>query len=532
MPKIADYVGVISLNPNEGLKGLKNFDQGAKRAARNVESRFDKMSKNINKSFRRLVGVAALTAGLKGLAGNVAQVEASFISVRKTTNLPVEDIDALKDALFDLGKELPVSLQALAQIATVAGQLGISGKNDILKFTKAFAALEIASDRTISGEFGAQQFARFLGLSGAGTENADRMASAFTLLGNTSKFTEGQLLSTALEVSKISSKFKLTAQATLGISAALTELGVAPEVAATSIQKFFGAVNSASLDGKAINELSTITGLTAEEIENLRKSKPEEILDRFARGLEEGQRNGNTFTKELKALGLNGERSIKTFGALTVNVDRLTEQIRKSFLAYKENNAATKEAAIVAGSLESEWQKTKTAFQELADELSSGRLLNLMKGVLGVAQQLAKTLTAGSSNFGEFFGTLRNPFAKDAVVGTSNQPVNRIKNSPRQNAKISELNRRREAGENIGNGSSRRISAEEKAAALEKVREQIIIQEQSRLIRQQTINNTANTTNNSTVNVTAPITTTANPAQTANVIISKANSSLQQAAPQ
>ncbi len=541
MPRIADYTAKLRLDSDDGVKSLKNFDSQSRTISDRVEKRFSSLSKSLV-----IAAPAVALTGITLLARNAANLEQRFNGVRKTTGLAGDELIQLKRNLLDFSTTTPVAVNELAGIATVAGQLGISGGEEIEEFAKSFARLQIASDNTISGELGAQQFARFLTLSGAGTENANRMASAFTVLGNTSKFTEGQLLSTASEVGKISSKFNLSAQATLGISAALTELGVAPEVAATSIQKFFGAVNSASLDGKGISELSTITGLTAKEIETLRETRPEQILDLFAKGLAQGQKDGITFTKQLKALGLNGERSIKTFGALTVDVDRLAEQIRKSNVAYAENNAVNKEAAVAGEVFNAEMIKLKNSFVSLGDSLASSGLLGFLSETVSLLNQIIKTTTA----------------AIRAIKDLSDDPrENRRQANQRNIARPSSIFDQqtfeqfsdkgipsRRTIKNLVSGSD--LQSDESTDGLTR-RERILRARENNPSQQFSITKsisdfferqrslssgivqgqvTNNTTNNITVNNS--VETASNPVQAANIVATKTQTAIQQAAPQ
>jgi len=563
MPNFADYTASIKLNANDGIRGLRNFDAAAKRTGDRAERRFDRLGDSIGSSLRSKISFAAVGAGLTALALNAAKLEQRFNGVRKTTGLTSDQINGLKENLLDFSQQVPVTVDNLGEIATVAGQLGIQGVNDISKFTRVFAQLQIASDNTISGELGAQQFARFLDLSGAGVDSASRIASAFTELGNTSKFTEGQLLSTALEVSKISRSFNISAESTLGLAAAFTELSIQPEVARSTVLRFFEAVNKASLDGEGIDELSSITGLTAERIDDLRKTKPEQLLAIFAKGMADAQEEGRSLTDELKELGLSGIVVNASLKALSQNSERLTEQTDKASKASAENTALAEEAAVAAGTLTAEWIKTKNSFVALGDSLASSGLLDFLKQALRLVRQINESLGGLIERVPERIQQIAN----GQLVAPRGEA---IPNTPLQNARAEEFNARRESEEEVApQASQRTISSLAKEIAADIVRREAEarrngeeldlsgereelrrlirgeisqdefltdnarnLQQDSRIVPEQTINNSTSneTTNNITVNT--EVTTADNPSQAANVIDNRTKSAIQLSAAQ
>jgi len=229
--------------------------------------------KGLNRTAKSMMSLQGVIGGLVigSFLKSVGDLEAGMIGVKKTTGLADDEIKKLKGSLLGFAKSNAVTISSLLETAKVAGQMGIQGADSISKFTQAFAKLEIASDRTVAGEFGAQAFAKFLDLSKEGIENAEQLASAMVQLGNTSKTTEGAILSTAEEIVKKTSRFNLGGANILGLATAMEEAGVRSEVAGTSMQMFFEKLDIA-IKGNNLGEFSNVFGKTAEEIKRLAKA--------------------------------------------------------------------------------------------------------------------------------------------------------------------------------------------------------------------------------------------------------------------
>jgi len=408
MIKFASYFAEVRLDTKKAKKDLKNFDQTAKKGISGVVAGL-----NGKKLFKGLaIGGAIAIAAVAPFVKTAAMIQEGFIGVKKTTNLSNAEITKLKNNLLDFSTTAPVAITSLIEIAKVAGQLGIQGSANIEKFTKTFAKLEIASDKTVSGELGAQAFAKFLDLTGAGVENAENIASAIVEIGNTSKLTEGQLLSTALEVSKVARTFNIGAEAVLGLAATFTELAVQPEVARSSTNKFFNALNKAVLDKKGIEEFKKITGLTAEELEDFSKTSPELVLLAFAKGLKKAKDEQISLTTELKALKLNGERVDVTLKALSSSTDTFENQLKKASNASIQNTALNKEAEIAGQSFNASLIKLKNSISQLGDAIAgSGVLAGLTKFVDGLI-----FITKGATDAAKAVGDLIGLMGREGVV--------------------------------------------------------------------------------------------------------------------
>lgn len=382
MPTIADYVAQIKINSDAAVKELQKFDMAAKGAVDGSEKRFSKLGNSLKSKLS--LAVSGLTLG--GIVKEAADIEAGFIGVKKTTGLAADEIKKLKDSLLQFSQQTPVTVNSLIDIAKVAGQLGISGSADIQKFTETFAKLQIASDNTVAGELGAQGFAKFLEATGEGIERAENMASAITFLGNTSKFTEGQLLSVVREVSKLAPAFNLGGAAVLGMSATFQELSIQPEVARTATLNFFASLDKAvrgiHKNENALIRFSAVTGLTAKEIEELSKKTPERVLTKYIEGLGRIKEAGGDVIGELDNVNLKGTIMNATFLALAGSSEKMSNKIDDATNAARENKALSIEVTEASKGFNAELAKLKNSFSGLADTIASSGLLGLITSIV------------------------------------------------------------------------------------------------------------------------------------------------------
>lgn len=390
--RIADYVAALNLDTRKAEGKLRKFDGEARRSSKQSVGLIAK-NRAALASLAAVAIPAAVIGGLVALVRNASKLETALVGVQKTTGLTDIEINRLKLSIFKLGAELPVSINNLLEISKVAGQLGIVGAADIAKFTEAFAKLEIASDRTISGELGAQSFARFLANTDEAIKNADKVGSAFTLLGNESKLTEGQLLATALEISKIARTYKLSADEVLGLATTFTELSIQPEVARTVLTRFFRAVEVGVTDGKGLPELRKVTKLTTDEIRTLAKEDPAKIFIKFARGIQEARDAGKNINKELKALGLGGTIAATAISAVSAQADNLEKKIADSSRAYTENVALNEESALASKTFSAELTKLGNSFVNLGDAIAGTGLLSALSAIVSTTGDVITVLS-------------------------------------------------------------------------------------------------------------------------------------------
>ncbi len=340
----------------------------AVRATNRAFELLDKTSEKYNKTLKRLGGgltsmgqslslgltLPTIAAGAFSVKA-FADYETALVGVGKTTNLQGAELADLGEKFLGLSKKIPVSATELLNLGQTAAQLGVSGSDNILKFSETLGKLARASD--VTGEEGAAALARFITVTRGSVSDVDKYASALVALGNTSAATESEILNFAVRLGGSTALFNITGQQALGIATALKSVGIEAEAGSSSIQRALSGINKAIGDGgQKMQVLAQITGTSTAEIKNRFKTDASGVLRDFAAGLAKIEKNGGDVTKALAFFGLTGVRDIQVVGALSKNVDLLDEKIRQATVGFSENAALNAEFKAQVGTLANQYQ--------------------------------------------------------------------------------------------------------------------------------------------------------------------------------
>ena len=213
-----------------------------------VISAVDNFSRTFTKANVGMAGIAkagliATTAGIAMAAGiglaikSYVNLETAMVGVRKTTGMTAEEISVLEGKIIDLSKVMPVAATKLAGIAEVAGQLGIQGSENILKFTETVAKMAIATELT--EEEAALALAKISNVFGRPIVNVDKLGSAINELSNTTAASSSEIVSAVVRVGGSAASLGVLEETVLGMSATLIGMGEPAERAGTKMRSAF-----------------------------------------------------------------------------------------------------------------------------------------------------------------------------------------------------------------------------------------------------------------------------------------------------
>lgn len=321
-----------------------NYPQRFKLAASAVRSLASAMG---------LVGGAFLFVRvMRDAFDTVVKFNRQLIAVQKTTNLSSDEIKLFKNEVIELGLAMKgVSIQGLLQSSEVAGQLGIKGRENILGFAKAVELLKVSAKGI--GEEAVVDFAKFIEVSKDSAENADRLASVITDLGNNFSTTEREIISSAIEIQKGTQLYNISAEAVLGLAAASSSLGVQDQAARTSIRKTLGVIQQSIFTGKNLNEVLKLTNLTEKELSEQFEKDGSQVFIKFLKGLKDINDSGGNTSGILKDMKLSGDRVAPTILSLAEKHERTARAVNSASEEYINNIALQREADLAAGSLSS-----------------------------------------------------------------------------------------------------------------------------------------------------------------------------------
>ena len=217
----------------------------------------------------RSVGKGALAAGaaIGGLAGvavkSAINFESSFAGVRKTVSGSEKELDRLAGGFLNLSRRIPVNVNELNRIGEAAGQLGIKKKN-ILEFTETIAKLGVSSN--LAGEEGAAMLARFANVTSLPQDQFDNLGSAIVALGNAGASTEAEIAAMALRIGAAGTQVGLTAPQILGLSNALSSVGIEAEAGGTAMSTALTRINNAvDAGGAKLAGFAQVSGMSAQQ---------------------------------------------------------------------------------------------------------------------------------------------------------------------------------------------------------------------------------------------------------------------------
>lgn len=364
--RLGDLLSAERLNNEEIRKAQLEFNKLDVRV-KSVDAALNNYSKNIgnygsafeglNGTLRELLSTFGLVGGLalfgtvvKDIYSVITQFDRQLIAVGKTTNITGDDLKNFGREVVALGSNLDgISVQGLLESAEVAGTLGVKGTENILKFSTAIEKLKLTSD--IVSEEQVQNFAKFIEVSSDSFENADKLASVITQLGNNFATTEAQILSNSTEIQKGLSVYDANAESVLALGAATSALGNEAEVSASSILKGFKVIDDAVTSGKNLEKVLKLTNLTQKELSDQFRKDSAGTFVKLVEGLSNAKKEGENLSSILGDLGLDEVRAFKTIGSLAINYGVLESAMASAKQEYIDNIALNKEVEAASQSI-------------------------------------------------------------------------------------------------------------------------------------------------------------------------------------
>lgn len=315
----------------------------------------------------RGAGFAGIAAGAAvfGSLKSFADFEQGLVGVAKTTGIAGAGLARLGDEVRALSLDVPVATNEMLSIAQAAGQLGVKGTDNILKFTETVSKLGLASN--LSGEDAATTLARILTVTGTAIGDVDKLGSTIVRLGNNFAATEAEIAEVATRVAQGTAQFNVSAAEVAGIGTALRAVGVQAEAGGTVIGRAFQAINDAVRQGGAeLTAFTKITGLSAKELKELFEQDATAAFQAVVEGLGRIHAGGGDVAAALSSVGLEGVRIIQVLGTLATRSGVLADALNQANEEWSENAALNREAAEAAKSFNAQAQLTWNAVKDLA----------------------------------------------------------------------------------------------------------------------------------------------------------------------
>nr|DAT15935.1 MAG TPA: minor tail protein [Caudoviricetes sp.] len=346
--------------------------------------------KNFGDSVSSLGGklTTGLTLPLVASVGLVTKAasdyESAFAGVKKTVDeTATVSYKNLSDGIRQMAKELPASAVEIANVAEVAGQLGIKAE-DILTFSRTM--IDMGESTNLSAEEAATAIAKIANILGLTSDEYGRFGASVVDLGNNFATTERDIVEMTNRLAAGGKLAGLTAPDILGLATAMSSVGIEAEAGGTAMTQTLTAIgNAVSLTGKGaaddLNLIAKTAGMTSEEFQQAWKEKPVVALQSFIKGLKEAQEKGVNMNAILAQLGMTGIRQSNMLKSLALASDKMGDAVDRSNKAWKENTALTNEANKRYETTESQLKMFKNQVTDLAIEFGGPLLKALRDGL-------------------------------------------------------------------------------------------------------------------------------------------------------
>lgn len=392
--------------------------EGNSKALRDEFDRVKKSTENLEKDLKNIAkGSGIAFAGLATTVGltvkSFATYETGLIGVGKTADLTGKDLTDFGKKIQQLSTQLPFATKELFEIAQAAGQLGVKGSENILKFTETIAKLGTASD--LKGEEAATVLTRILNITREGVGDIDKFASVIVRLGNDFAASESQIAAVTTRVARATTQFGVSSSEAAALGAALKAIGIEAEGGGSAVGRAFQAIDAAIKGGgDSFVELQRLTGLTGNQLKQTFEKDAITVFEKFIVGLGRAGETTKDVTERLDRLGLSGTEILSVLPVLATGSDDLSKALRLASDEFKNATALTKEYAAQSNTLNNETKKLSNTIGVISEQL--GKLFSpsvknaivsareLLAGFLGLEEGTKKTIATIISITTAFLG--------------------------------------------------------------------------------------------------------------------------------
>lgn len=365
-----------------------------------------------------------ITAPLAAVAGSAVKAsidfESAFAGVRKTVDMSEAGFAKLRKGIIDMSKEMPQSASEIANVAEVAGQLGIKNKH-ILSFTKTMVNMGVATN--MSSEEAATALARLANITQMPQKNFDRLGSVVVELGNNLATTESEIVEMGMRIAGAGHQVGMTEAQILGFAGALSSVGIEAEAGGTAISRVFIQMkNDVEQGGKKLETFAQVAGMSTSEFKKQFKEDAAGAVVAFIEGLGKMKDSGENVFPVLKELGLNEIRVRDALMRASGAGDLFRKSIDMGSEAWEKNSALTKEAEERYKTTESQLKILKNRITAAGITLGDA-LLPAINRLISKSNPVISMIERMAAGFKELSPTTQSAIIAITGIGIAIGPV-------------------------------------------------------------------------------------------------------------
>ncbi|HXH24532.1 MAG TPA: phage tail tape measure protein [Vicinamibacterales bacterium] len=331
------------------------------------------------------ISAQSLRAAVGNTIGAAVAFESSFAGIRKTMDATEEEFARIAAANRAMARELPIGVNEINRIGELAGQLGVRGVDNLLKFERTIA--DLANTTNLTAEEAATAFAQIANVMQLPISSIDRLGASVVELGNNFATTERDIVAFSQRIAGAGRIAGLSSADVAGIATAFASVGVEAEAGGTAIQKVLIDIRTAVAEGNAdLAVFARTAGMAVSEFAELARTDPAQAFVRFVEGL--GQA-GDQAVGILRELGLEDQRLVRAFLGVANAGDLLRRAVQTSNQAFLENSALAEEANKRYSTMEGRLRVLQNRAADLGISLGQALAPAVMQLAAGLDRALA-----------------------------------------------------------------------------------------------------------------------------------------------
>lgn len=307
-----------------------------------------------------------------------ASYEKDFTQVLRTTGLVGDQAGELFQELKALGREIPLSFGEFANIATIAGQLGIA-KDELGAFTETVAKFGAASNVGISDA--ATAFGRLensFNQSGDIPDFFNKVGSAIAKVGVESAASETEIIAVTNQISAAGAQFGFTADQIVGLSGALASVRIRPELARGAFQRIMLNLSRAADEGAgSFDRFAKYTSVAGDAAIDLFKTDPSSFFQQYIAGIKGTISAGTSVSAVLDDIGAKNVFDKQFILGLANGLTVYNKAMSDSSGAFEKGSFLNESTKATFETFAATLTKISTAFSSLGASLGGGSLAPL-----------------------------------------------------------------------------------------------------------------------------------------------------------
>jgi TP901 family phage tail tape measure protein len=351
------------------------------------------------------IAAAAILAFNVGTVKAAADYQTAFAQIQRTSQATSGELLSLQADFLSLAQNIPVSFDKLAQIGTLAGQLGVETKN-IAAFTETTA--QFSATTNVTAEAAATAFGRLSTLLPDVGNNYKALGSSILNVGVNSVATESQIIETTTQIAAAGVQAGFTGSQIVGLAASFASLGVAPEQARGVVTRVFYDIGTAVAEGgDSLDNFAKISGMSAEDFKAAWGKDAGATFTEFLKGL---KKEGSGAQATINDLGITAVRDANSLLRLSQNVDEVSKNLKNAKEGFTDTSILSKSFATQAATLASKFQELVNTLQGFFAVIGSSGLPVLTTFVEALKGVVVGLTTIAASPVGQALGLVVGVF--------------------------------------------------------------------------------------------------------------------------